>query len=250
MGWLVALTCILLARSAWERRWTLLALSDHGKLTERTLTTCLLLQAVGLFLMSSLSGHTAGRLLHAVTGQWHIDAWGGHCCFLAAAGMMTVNVASRLDITHNQVRASFRQYFTLPMTIVAPVLLALLVMSPGADLQTPDMFVCETDWWADAYWSLLCGFVIFILAHTLAALTTLRRDRRNRRTANLYIAAIIGGILSCLARVITAWTDIPMLELDRWFWIAACSWCSAFAYIAGRTWRKKVRQLGGEPARL
>lgn len=216
--------------------------TDSGKLTERTLTTCLLCQLAALFLMSALSGKTVGRLLHAATGQWHLDSWAGHCFFIGAAGMLVVNIGSRLDITHQQLRAAFRRRFELPMTVIVPILLGLLTMSSGADQNSPDMFMCKTDHWLDFYWTLLCGFLIFLLATAMGLLAVIRQDPRNRRTATAYMIALTAGCASCTLRIVATWENIDT-GIDAYFWSADCLASLIFSWAAAQSWRKKVRDL-------
>lgn len=247
MGWIVAATCMFLSRAVWVRRWTLRLASDRLKLAERTLTTCLLCQLSALFLMSPLSGATVGTFLHTLTGQWNLDAWAGHCCFMGAAGMLMVNVASRLNISDNQLRGGFHHFFVAPMTVIVPVLLALLTMSSGAKQKRPDMFLCCTDHWLDAYWTLLCAFLMFLLATSVRVLLALRQDPRNERTATAYIVALSSGGAACLLRIITTW-DNSTFNYDIWLWAGCCFASSIFAYASARSWRKRIHWLGGDYA--
>lgn len=244
MAWIIAAaiatTCIFLARTVWIRRWTLFAVSDQAKLTERTITVGLLLQGVALFLKSPLSAHTVGWALHAATGQWNLDTWAGDCCYIGAAGLIGANAGSRLNRTNDQLRAGFRQHFELPMTIIAPLLLAFLTMSPNASSDHPDMYDCQTDYWLDLYWTLLCSFIAYTLYQTTTALHILRAEARNKRTAAIYITACWCAITDCALRIITTWTDD---DYDQWFWIGNCFVAVAFAYAAGQSWQKKVQWM-------
>lgn len=241
MGWLVSVTCVLLGISVWIRRWTLFPLSEHTKLTERTLTVSLILQAAALYLMSPLSAKTVGRAFHAVTGQWNLDSWCGHCCFIGAAALVVVNVKTRLDISHDSIRDQVKQRIELPMTIVVPILLLLLVHSPNASQDTPDMFRCKTDYWLDCYWTVLCGFLIFILTDGINALTAFWHDPRNRRIATLYIAGLAGGVGACALRIATTWIDIDLYT--QWFWTCDCFASILFAYAGAHSWRQKVHRM-------
>lgn len=242
MGWIIAAAQLFLGRAVWVRRWTLSALSDQAKLTERTITVSLLLQLAGLFLMSPLSAATVGHVLHAVCGHWNLDAWAGHGCYMGAVGMFGVSVGSRLDISSNQLRWAYKRYVERPTTIVAPITLALLVESPSADKPWPDLFDCPTDYWMDAYWTLLCAFFIFVLVNITRVLVILRRDPRNRSTATVYIAASVAAIVACAAHAVTTWTDD---NYGHWFWIAGSGVAVVFGYAASRSWRLKLRRMIG-----
>lgn len=241
MGWIVAATCTFLLRATWIRRWSLFNVSDRVKLRERTLTVALLLQAIALFLMTPASDETVGRLLHAITGIWNLDTWVGDCLYIAAAGLVGINVSSRLRITDDDLRNFFSQRFALPMTIVVNVLLALLVMSPAASTECPDMFRCPTDHWLDAYWSVFCGFLIWVLINTMrAALLLRRRNPSNRRPAAVYIAALVFAISCCVVRIVTTWTDDSP---DEWFWLTNCAAGMLLAHVAAWAWRQQVRRM-------
>lgn len=246
MGWIIAATCAFLAFTIWERRWTMFAPSDTAKLTERTMTTALILQFAGLFLKSPLSSATVGHLFHAATGQWNIEDWAGDCCYIGAAGMIGTHVGSRLDVTHDEFRAGFKRHFEYPMTILVPVLLALLIKSPNASSDSPDMGDNPTDYWLDTYWTLLCGFIAYTLYQTTRALRILRRDPRNKTTATIYLAACTTGIVACALRIITTWTDD---NYSQWLWVGECAVAIACALAAGRSWRQKVLWLAGSRAR-
>jgi hypothetical protein len=165
-------------------------------------------KALGLFLMTPQSSRTVDPVLHSVFRHWNIDVFIAHWLYVCAAAMIGVNVASRLNITPDQLRHHFRLAFGLPMTILVPITLALIVQSPDADRHWPDLFYSQVDYWLDAYWTLIAVFVIAILAGTIWALTLIRVDTRHRHATNIYIAACVAGIIVCMVRIATAWFDI------------------------------------------
>lgn len=241
---LVAVTCAVVVKAIWARRWTLRATSDQVKISERTITASLLLQLIALFLMSPLSSASAGRWLHAISGQWNLDTWIGHCLCLSAVAMIVVNVRCRLDISHDELRREVKYRFELPITVIAPVMLAFLACSPNADHDWPDLFDSPTDYWLDAYWTVFCTFGIYLVGGAVRALLILRRDARNRHTATIYLAACIAGIACSLARIVTTWIDYD--EGAEVFWAGMCMFSLAFAVGANRSWRQKVRQMTGQ----
>jgi len=244
MGWIVVATCVCLMRSIWVRRWTLTSVSDHLKLTERTLTVCLLCQLAALILMSPISDEAIGRPLHALTGHWNIDSWAGHCCFIGAAATITLNVGSRLDISHQELLKDFKRRIEMPMTIIIPALLAILFMSPNANQDTVDLFAAKNDFWLNVYWTLVSGFLIYILAHAMGVLAIIRRDPRNRRTATLYLIALSAGAGVCTLRIIASWSNSDF-NYHPWFWIGDCTSSMIFAWAAAQSWRKRVSWLRG-----
>lgn len=240
MTWIITTTCLYLAWAIWARRQTLRPPTERLKLTERSITVSLALQLAALFLMSPASSATTGRALHAVFTQWNLDAYVGHCLYIGAAGLIGVNVASRLNLTDDQLRQYFNKYFALPMTIIVPISLALIVKSPRVDSDWTDFFDCPLDNYLIAYWLLMCGFIAYVLASICWPLLILRRDPRNRRTATIYLIACSLGVVVCILRIVTIRTAI---DFSQWFWIGDSIIAAAFAYASSRSWRQKQRQL-------
>ncbi|OCB57676.1 hypothetical protein A5677_17075 [Mycobacterium malmoense] len=154
--------------------------------------------------------------------------------------MIGVNVASRLNITDDELRAGFTKYVARPMTLIVPISLALLVKSPNADTTWPDFFDCPLDGWLKAYWVLVCGFIGYILASICWPLILLRRDPRNRRTATIYLIACTLGVIVCVSRIATIGQH---LDLSTWFWTGDTIIAIAFAYASSQSWRQKQRRL-------
>lgn len=244
----VLLGCFLIGaklyvgRAVWARRWTLRASSEHTKLTERTITVALILMMAAMFLMSPAGAATVGNLLHTAFGQWNVNIWIGHCLFMSAAAMVVVNVKTRLCLSHDSIRTNFKRQFELPMTIVAPVSLALLCTSPNADRYWPDGFECPTDRWLDAYWTIGCSFLIWLaIVGAMPAVLSLRLDRRNRCTGNCYLVAIFATVAVCLLRIATSWADQD--DWAQFFWVADAAVPVVLGYASARSWRQKVRWL-------
>ncbi|WP_156765695.1 hypothetical protein [Mycobacterium sp. 1245499.0] len=243
MTLVIAISCTYLAWAIWVRRRTLRPEDEHAKLTERTITVSLILQFAALLLMSPASGATVGRALHGVFGQWNLDTYIGHCLNIAAAGLIGVNVASRLNITDDQLRAAFTKHFARPMTLVVAVTMALIVKSPQADRNWADFFDCPLDNYLTAYWALACGFIAYLLGATILPLWLLRRDPRNRRTATIYIGGCTIGVAACVLRIVTLGSDINCGQL---FWVGDGIIAMSFAYASSHSWRQKQRQLIGQ----
>lgn len=246
MGWTTVATCAtcaFLARTIWVRRWTLTAPSDRAALAERTITTGVFLQLCALFLFSPMGAATFGRALHAVFGHWNLEMWAGHCVYIGAAGLIGMTAASRLDIPTDRLLSSFRRSFEYPMTAIVSILLGLLVMSPNGDKNWADLLDSPTDHWLDAYWTLLCGFLILLFGRAIRYLLILRREQRNRITATIYIAACGGSIIDCGWRILTTWTDIDDISWVNW--AAGYAGAIAFGYAASRSWRQKIEWMKG-----
>src|SRR6202000_139634 len=95
------------------------------------------------------------------------------------------------------------------------------------------MFVAENDPWLNIYWTLLCGFLIYVLANAMGALTMIRRDPRNRRTATAYLVALTFGAAVCTLRIVASWGNIDF-DYDPWFWLGACVSSMIFAWAAAQ----------------
>jgi hypothetical protein len=240
VAFIIALACAYLAWAIWVRRQTLRTDSPRLKITERTITVSLILQLAALLLMSPPSRATIGRALHHVFNQWNLDSYIGHCLYIGAAGLIGVNVASRLNITDDQLHYYFTKYFATPMTLIVPMALALIVKSPHADGNWPDFFTCPLDNYLTAYWVLVCGFIAYLLAFTCLPLWLLRRDERNRRTATVYLIGCGLGVGVCALRIATVGSSI---NCSQWFWIGDSFIAAAFAYASSRSWRHKQREL-------
>jgi AraC-like DNA-binding protein len=243
MGIIVGTTTAYLAWTIWLRRWTLRARTDRARFAERSLTVSLICQLCGLFLMTPLSARTAGRLLHALTGQWNLDCFAAHWLYIGSVALVGVHVASRLDISDGYLRRRFRQTFGLPMTIIVPISLALFTQSPAAAQYWPDLFYSHTDHWLDAYWTLVAAFGIYLLLYVIRALAIVRTDPRHRASADVYLTGCAVGILACVLRVLTTWLDFDTASYVSWYWFGACAFAAAFSYSAGKSWQKKAVRL-------
>ncbi len=234
-----------LAMAVWIRRWTLFPSSDKLRLREQSFTAGLLLQIAWLFLVSPLSTRTLGNALHAVSGVWGIDIWAGHCCYIASFALFSVHVASRLTCNYAELGTEFKKRFGHPMTLIGPILLAVLVMSPNASRR--NVFAANPDLWIAVYWTALCALLIFVLAIAVYLLRIAGKMQHNKRIASIYLAAcgvaiVVGGL-----RILTAWAGAASLY-QHWFLAADCAVAIAFAYGAGHSWRQRVRRLSARSA--
>lgn len=239
----VTATCAYIAWVTWIRRWTLRPASKDAALLERSITIGVAELAVGIFLSTPLSRATIGWALHAITGQWNLDAFVGDCCMVSCIGGIGLSVFSRIGLPPDVLRAQFKQHVERPMTVTFPAALALFWQSPNIKQYWPDFFDAPTDVWLDCYWTLMCALTIWMLGRLTWALLGLRRDPRNRPIACLYCAASVMGILLCLARIITTWEDMPYKTLNWWSY---CIIAALFGYSARRAWKKKVNWLAGD----
>ena len=81
------------------------------------------LQGCAVALMSPLASDTLGVALHRLTGEWNLQNYIGHDCYIVAASAIVYNALGRLG-DDNIIQASFKQYVERPATLCIPLLLA------------------------------------------------------------------------------------------------------------------------------
>ena len=206
IGW-----SLWIRRVTWHCRWEVAA------------TLNIALQGSAVALMSPLSSETLGVALHNITGEWNLQNYIGHDCYIVAASAIVYNAVGRLADDH-ALQASFKQYVERPATLCIPLLLATFTLSYGSKTYARDFFALPTDFWLSVYWVLLCGTLVYLLVFGSRALLVLRQDPRSRNIANLYLVASASGISACVVRIITA--VVPPLQGTMsagLVWLFACS---------------------------
>jgi hypothetical protein len=232
---LIIITLASIAWSLWIRRVTW-----HCR-WEVAATLNIALQGSAVALMSPLASHTLGVVLHNITGEWNLQNYVGHDCYVVAASAIVYNAVGRLE-EDDALQKSFKQYVERPATLCIPLLLATFSLSYGSRTYASDFFALRTDFWLTVYWLLLCGTLSYLLVFGSRALLVLRKDPRSRNIANLYLVASASGISACVVRMITAL--IPPLQGPlgaALVWLFACACGAGFALTSAQSWRQKVR---------
>ena len=232
---LIIITLASIAWSLWIRRVTW-----HCR-WEVAATLNIALQGSAVALMSPLASHTLGVALHNITGEWNLQNYVGHDCYVVAASAIVYNAVGRLE-EDDALQKSFKQYVERPATLCIPLLLATFSLSYGSRTYASDFFALRTDFWLTVYWLLLCGTLSYLLVFGSRALLVLRKDPRSRNIANLYLVASASGISACVVRMITAL--IPALQGPlgaALVWLFACACGAGFALTSAQSWRQKVR---------
>jgi hypothetical protein len=232
---LITVTLASIAWSLWIRRVTW-----HCR-WEVAATLNIALQGCAVALMSPLCAETLGVALHTITGEWNLQNYLGHDCYVVAASAIVYNAVGRLE-DDNALQASFKQYVERPATLCIPLLLATFNLSRGSKIYASDFFALRTDFWLSVYWVLLTVTLAYLLVFGSRALLVLRKDPRSRRFANLYLLASASGICACMVRMVTAL--IPALQGPlgvALVWLFACTCGGGFALISAESWRQKVR---------
>ena len=232
---LIVITLASIAWSLWIRRVTW-----HCR-WEVAATLNIALQGSAVALMSPLASETLGSALHKMTGEWNLQNYIGHDCYVVAASAIVYNAVGRLADDH-ALQASFKQYVERPATLCIPLLLATFTLSYGSKTYARDFFALPTDFWLTVYWVLLCGTLIYLLVFGSRALLVLRQDPRSRHIANLYLVASASGISACVVRIITALIPPFQGPLGAGLvWLFACLCGAGFAVTSAHSWRQRVR---------
>ncbi|MDT5357341.1 MAG: hypothetical protein QOJ56_5873 [Mycobacterium sp.] len=232
---LIVITLASISWSLWIRRVTW-----HCR-WEVAATLNIALQGSAVALMSPLASETLGVALHNITGEWNLQNYIGHDCYVVAASAIVYNAVGRLADDH-ALQASFKQYVERPATLCIPLLLATFTLSYGSKTYARDFFALPTDFWLSVYWVLLCGTLIYLLVFGSRALLVLRHDPRSRNIANLYLVASASGISACVVRIFTA--VIPPFQgplSAGLVWLFACLCGAGFAVTSAHSWRQRVR---------
>src|SRR5579875_1445490 len=187
LGVLILLTLSSISWSLWIRRVTW-----HCR-WEVAATLNIALQGCAVVLMSPPVSATLGVALHDLTGNWNIEDYLGHDCYIVAASAIVYNALGRLA-DDDTMQASFKQYVERPATLCIPVLLATFSVSRGSKVYQADFFALSTDFWLSVYWLVLCGTIADLLSFGGRALLVLRKDPQSRRIANVYLGASASGI--------------------------------------------------------
>lgn len=232
---LITITLASIAWSLWIRRVTW-----HSR-WEVAATLNIALQGCAVALISPLASETLGVALHNITGEWNLQFYVGHDCYIVAASAIVYNAVGRLA-EDDAIQRSFKQYVERPATLCIPLLLATFTLSRGSKTYARDLFALPTDFWLSVYWVLLTATLAYLLLFGSRALLVLRKDPRSRRFANLYLVASASGVAACVVRMLTAL--IPPLQgpVDTalvWFFCCTCG--ASFALISAQSWRQKIR---------
>jgi hypothetical protein len=229
----ITLACIgwslWIRRVTWHCRWEVAA------------TANIALQGVAVLLMSPLAANTLGVVLHDVTGEWNLQNYLGHDCYIVAASAIVYNALGRISDDH-LLQTSFKQYVERPATLCIPLLLATFTLSRGSKTYARDFFALPTDFWLSVYWILLCGTLIYLLAFGFRAMLVLRKDPRSANVATLYLLASGSGMAACSVRIITALVPAIQGPMDAalvWFFACACG--AGFAVVSAYSWQQKVK---------
>ncbi len=188
-----AITLACVTWSLYTRRTTWRCFGETG------ITLSLALQGTGLVLMTPPAAGV-GRFLHALTGEWNLQDYAGHVCFLAAVSAVAYHVCWRVD---TKIARSFKIAVEIPGTITAAVMFALLVIGRGGHVYRPYFFDIPFDLSLRLYWTLFSMTMIWIMLYAGRAMLVLRMCHRSRPVVNFYLLASAAGILAAMLAIAT-----------------------------------------------
>jgi hypothetical protein len=125
--------------------------------------------------------------------------------WLAARIAFIHHVLARLA-DERQVAHLFATYVRGPLIVVAPMMLASLVMSEASEEYGVDLYHEPADFWLLAYGVMLDVCVVYLLIITMRFLLILRRESRSHVVVDLYLLALAVGAACAVARLAEAVT--------------------------------------------
>lgn len=234
----IVIALVSIIWSLWVRRITW---HSHW---ECSITLSVLLQGIGLMLVTPVGTATVGRLLHRITGQGNFEFPVGHACLILAAAAIVYSVLDRIYDDDDDLQASFKLWVERPVTLTIVGLSAVFCIGDIGDA----LAMCEyrPTMWMNMYWALVCGILIYLLSYACRALLILRRDWRQRRVANFYLVACGSGVASCASWMITTLLPPTVAEhvlTNMAVTLLGCVWLVGFALASAYSWRQKGRTL-------
>lgn len=218
---LVALYSLWVRRDTWWSRW------------EIGISTAIALECSALVLMSPWAAETIGSPLHRATHLWNVQQLVGHMFLVVAVSANAYHVLLRLA-DHERILPLFRRHVVWPARIGLAALVVVFVVADAG--YRPDGFSTSGGAWADVYWVLWCGMVIYLCGCATRLLLALRTDPRAKETIELYTASSAFALATMMAQLSTTWSDNDPSSLA---WFCACASVSIFAYGSARSWRAK-----------
>lgn len=227
---LVAVVSLVWALAVRRHTW--------GELGERTATLTLLLNLLGILAASSLGAKTVGRWGFWLFGQHNLNNWLAHCLCLGGTASFALHMMMRLVPAH-KLQRKFHYKMGLPMTFAVPVMLACLWESRAAE-QSPrhDFANIEPDMWLVAYWFVFCIVMMYLECLLGALLLEVRVDHRSRRLADVYLVAVLFGVIGLISRVVTILYDDN--DNARYLWTFGSVSIIAFSWGCAYSWHKKT----------
>lgn len=202
------------------------------------------LQGVAVALMSPVASATLGVWLHRLTGEWNLEDYLAHDCYLVAASAVAFNMVGRLSDEATEAR-NFKLWVQTPATLCVPVLLMVFTQSKAVRDYSPDFFRHACGCHMRIYWTVLCATLIWIMAYAGRALLIVRADdQQSRKMATMLLLSLASGILACAYRIVVCFLpqDAETSFMASFpIWALACGCGIGFAISGARSWGAKTR---------
>lgn len=219
---LVVLYSLWVRRDTWWSRW------------EIGVTSAIALEGAALVLLSPWAAQTFGTWLHGATGLWNVQQLVGHICIIMAIAANSYHVMARLA-DFDRMRSLYLRQVKWPARLAVPAMVVVFVVA-DADYR-PHGFADGNDGgWADVYWVLMCGLLLYESAYASRLLLLVRADPRAKETIELYAASSAFALAALVAQLSTTWSDADVSAL---VWLCACLSISIFAVGSARSWQAK-----------
>jgi|KBSSwiStaDraftv2_1062776.scaffolds.fasta_scaffold52547_5 hypothetical protein len=233
---LLTLTIALFVRrQTWRVRW------------EPSATAALALLLVGMALLTRAATDTVGKVLHHMTGHWHIEDFVGHVIILAALASFTYYVLQRLA-DDEYLGYAFKQWVEYPLTVIIPLMLFAFVASDASAHYSYDLSTAPDDGWLQLYRALYYGASIYLVGYGMRVLLLLRRQAHGSRSViDLFLLA---AALTQAQRVLRFIATAPRHDLQPLAETAQLLETGAMCVMAvGLTvsWCLKMRPYKGLP---
>lgn len=222
IGW-----SIWVRRITWTCRW------------ELTVTLGITLDGIGL-LLTTVAKPVANRLLHSMIGIWNVSTIFSHICFVSSACLIAYSLLSRLA-TDDDLHRMFTRWVKRPATLAV---IAMMAVFTAGDIGAQAAALTYPTPWVFAYRAIVFATMIYLLGYACVALLTLRRYRRHRVVADLYLVACMCGMVSCLVRLayLPTMPDRPQFG-DLLAVGLSTLWLAGYALTASWSWRRKTQEF-------
>jgi hypothetical protein len=227
----VILALSAIAHCLWMRRF---AWTCHY---DRAATLSVAIQGVAILLMTPLIGVHIGVVLRWLIGLWHLHYLLAHLAFLAAGVCTVYHYLTRLG-DDQSARDVFRVHVELPLTVAVPAMLVTFSLSK-VNHQPADFILSPPDLWLKAYWIIGCSMGLWLITSALQCLLILRRARRHRLVADIYILACVAGLVVLTTQLSTAF--IGGLRGSMAPLLAGCITATMFACGVTYSWYRRSR---------
>lgn len=238
--WAGVITLVASLWALWQRRFT------WRMYWESAATAAVSFNLLGLIMASEYVTDTLGRWLFELTGIGGLSNYLDHLLFTGALAAFVTHMQFRTEALGDRLNRKMFRRLNAPLTVVVPLLLALLYCSPrvhSGPVDLDEMHVsidCGTPW-VMAYWMVLCATDLYLLCYLGVLLLEVRIDPRSRRYADAYLVAVLFGVMAIGICLVTRLYDDH--DNEKYMWLFWCMSVTVFCGGTGYSWWAKERAL-------